>query len=174
MMKKAKKEKNNNSKNTVMNGNELKSLIILVVIVSLIFLAFYGITLLVDKKENKGETGVLQETIQYDEIMVGQILNRKEKDYYVLIKNSDNNYNNLYLAYLNTYVTNNEEAKYYTVDFGNALNSSYVGETTIIDKNNFFDSKFADTTLIRVKNNKISKVYSTHEDIFTLLKQIAA
>ena len=161
-------------KNSMMNGNELKSLIILVIIVSVIFLIFYGITLLFDKKETTNENSVVQETIQYDEILVGQVLNRDEKEYYVLIKNEQNHYNDLYLAYLDSYVNADSSRRYYTVDLSNAFNSSYLGDATVIDKTDFYSSKFADTTLIKVKNKKINKTYSTHEDILAILKSIAA
>lgn len=171
LMKKAKKENSNSSKNTIMSGNELKSLIILVVIVSLIFAAFYGITLLLDKKVPQEEETITQETIQYDEIMIGQLLNRNEKEYYVLIKKENNHYNNLYVSYLNNYI---KDIKYYTVDLSNALNSTYIGDVTNIEKNDFFNSKFADTTLIKVKNKKVNAVYSTYDEIITLLEKLAA
>lgn len=177
-MKKTKYEKSSssgpNQKSTIMSGNELKSLIVLIAIVSVIFLVFYGITLLVDKKEPTQENGVVQETIQYDEILVGQILNRDEKEYYVLIKNSDNHYNDLYAMYLKKTISGSENIKYYTVDLSSAFNASYCGESTVVEKGDFYNSKFADTTLIKIKNKKISKVYSTHDDILAILEQMAA
>ena len=87
-----------------MEGNELKSLILIIVIVSAVFLIFYVITSLTsNKKSNTLDYEVKQETIQYEEILVGQALNQKEKEYYVLIKNEKNNYNDLYVYYLKKY-----------------------------------------------------------------------
>lgn len=158
-----------------MSGSELRSLVILIVIVSLIFLIFYGITLLVNKDESeKDAADILQETIQYDEVLIGQVLNRDKKTYYVLIENANNNYNDLYLAYLNNYVSSNTNEKYYTVDLSSAFNLAYVGDVTTVYKDDFFNSKFADTTLIKVKNKKINKVYTTHDEIINLLKTLAA
>lgn len=163
-----------NNDNTIMEGNELKSLIIIIIIVSVVFLAFYGITALTSKKQTSGsEYEVKSETIQYDEIMVGQILNQKEKEYYVLLKNENNHYNDLYTYYLKKYASNNSK-KYYTVDLGNALNSSYVSDSTSVNTKSFFNSKFGNTTLILIKNKKVNKVYSTDEQITEILKKIAA
>ena len=171
-MGKAKTKKNND--NTIMEGNELKSLIIIIIIVSVVFLAFYGITALTSKKKTAGsEYEVKSETIQYDEIMVGQILNQKEKEYYVLLKNENNHYNDLYTYYLKKY-SSKKSKKYYTVDLSNALNSSYVGDSTNVNTKSFFNSKFGNTTLILIKNKEVNKVYSTDEQITEVLKKIAA
>lgn len=157
-----------------MEGNELKSLILIIVIVSAVFLIFYVITSLTsNKKSNTLDYEVKQETIQYEEILVGQALNQKEKEYYVLIKNEKNNYNDLYVYYLKKYVSSNKNKKYYTVDLSNALNNAYVGDAQDINVKNFFNSKFNDTTLILVKNKKVSKVYSTDDEITKILKKVA-
>lgn len=170
-----KAQKNKTSNDTIVEKNELKSLIIIIVIVSAIFLVFYGITLLTSKKhETKHTTEVKEETIQYDEIMIGQILNQNEKQYYVLIKNSKNVYNNLFTTYLKSYASSENSIKYYTADLDNSLNSSYVANDTKIDKTNFYNSKFGDTTLILIKNKKVNKTYTSDEEILNVLKQLVA
>lgn len=171
-MKKIKANKINNE--TIMEKNELKSLILIIVIVSTIFLVFYGITLLTSKTKTNGTTFEVQsETIQYDEIIIGQVLNRNKKEYYVLLMDENNNYNDLYLYYLKNYVSKNENKKYYTVDLNSEFNSAYFTDVeTNVNTKKFFSSKFSDTTLLLVKNKKISKFYTTHEEIVSILSKI--
>lgn len=171
-MEKVKANKKNND--TIIEKNELKSLILIIIIVSLIFLVFYGITLLTNKKTTNGTSFEVQsETIQYNEILVGQVLNRNEKEYYVLLKNENNSYNDLYIYYLNNYTSKNNNKKYYTVDLNNEFNSLYVSETeTNVNTKKFFSSTFSDTTLLLIKNKKVNKVYDTDEEIVNILSKI--
>lgn len=171
-MGKLKANKKNND--TIMEKNELKSLILIIIIVSLIFLVFYGITLLTSKTATNGTNFEVQsETIQYDEILVGQVLNRNEKEYYVLLKNENNSYNDLYTYYLKSYTSKNNNKKYYTVDLNNELNSSYISDTeTNVNTKKFFSSTFSDTTLLLIKNKKVNKVYDTDEEIVNILSKI--
>ena len=82
------KKKKINHKNNIETNNELINLIKIVVIVCVILLAFYFITLLVNKKTKGSVFGNDDSVavIQYDKIIVGEILNRPDNNYLVLVK----------------------------------------------------------------------------------------
>ena len=93
-----KKAKNKKTNENIVSTNELTNLIKIIVIVCVVLLAFYFITVFVNKKA-KTNTNNNEDTvaiIQYDKIMVGEILNRPQTEYYVLVKNSDDINSNLY------------------------------------------------------------------------------
>lgn len=162
-------EKNHEQASSI-SKNELKSFIIVIAIVIIIFLAFYGITLLIHQDEEQLDNEVVQETIQYSEILVGQILNRNQKEYYVLVKEQENVYNELYSQYLDLYSSN--DGIYYTVDLNHAFNQNYISDSTLVKGKEVSQFQFSDTTLIKVKNKKIDKVYSTHEEIVAALEKL--
>lgn len=159
------------NKESVLQQSEIKNLIIIVLIIVAIFFIFYGITAIIDPGNKPKNPEIVEETIQYNEIMVGQILNRSDKNYYVLVINNENEYNGLYESYLDMYVSKNKDGKYYTVDLDNAFNQKYRGESTLLKGNDVSLFKFSDTTLIKIKNQKIDKVYAEKDEIVTALKK---
>lgn len=154
----------------IIKRNELKTFAFVIIVVAVIFLVFYGITLLVKPGEVKKETGILQENIQYNEIMVGQILNRKDKEYFVLLKESDNLNNALYLDYLEIY--SNDKGIYYTANLNHSFNQNYISDLTEVKGQDVSKFKFNDTTLIKIKDNKVNKVYTTHDEIVAALEKL--
>lgn len=159
------------NKESLLQRSELKNLIILVLVIVAIFFIFYGITAIIDPGNKQNDPEVVEETIQYNEIMVGQILNRSDKSYYVLVINNENEYNGLYESYLDMYVSKNKDGNYYTVDLDNAFNRKYRGDSTLVKGNDISSFKFSDTTLLKIKNQKIDKVYAEKDEIVTALKK---
>lgn len=167
-----KKVKKAETKESKTQRDELKSLIIVILAVVIIFLVFYAITSLINPSSPVETPQVLEETIQYNEIMVGEILNRSENNYYVLVQNNDNVYNDLYATYLDIYVSDNDDYNYYVVDLDNAFNQNYLAEETKVSGKDVSKYQFSDTTLIKVKKSKIDKVYTTHDAILTALEKL--
>lgn len=163
--------KNEKETTIIQDRNELKLFGIMVLVVLSIFFVFYGITLLLDVEEQK-QAGILEETIQYQQILVGQILNQDNKDYYVLVKNDKNLYNSLYEMYLADYV--GKKTSYYTVDLNDNFNLNYRGEKTIVKGKSVSEFRFADTTLIKIKNKKVTNVYTTNDEILAELRKSVA
>ena len=166
--KNVKKEEKKNNPQT----SEIRSLLIIILAVIIIFLIFTAITTLVNPKKHTDATQVIEETVQYDKIIVGEILNRLEDNYYVLVLEKDNAYNELYKTYLDMYISKNKEQKYYTVDLNDAFNQSYLGEKTVVSGKDISKYSFNNSTLIKIKNNKIDKVYALHEDILDGLNKL--
>lgn len=167
------KKKKINHKNNIETNNELINLIKIVVIVCVILLAFYFITLLVNKKTKGSVFGNDDSVavIQYDKIIVGEILNRPDNNYLVLVKKENDVNSNLYQSYLSIYSGKENALKVYNVDLSEVFNSNYVGDETILDKG-IQNYKFSDTTIIKVDDGSISESYVGAEAIENYLKEL--
>ena len=166
-------KKKTNKKNTVETNNELVNLIKIVVIVCVVLLAFYFITVLVNKK-TKGSAFDNDESvavIQYDKIIVGEILNRPDNTYLVLVEKENDVNSNLYQSYLSIYSGKENALKVYNVDLSEVFNLNYVGDETILD-NGIQNYKFSNTTLIKVSDGNIFESYIGSEAIENYLKEL--
>lgn len=149
------------------NDNEfsLVRLLKFVVIVVLAFAAFYAITVFVtNKKETKKEK--IESSIQYDEILIGEILNRDYDSYYVLVENEDNENNDYYYQYVNS----QNEKKVFYCDLSNSFNKKYKSTESNLSVTNIDEIKFSDTTLLYIEGGKIINAYENNEDITNILE----
>lgn len=170
--KKKQEKKKKKMDSQIVSGNEITNLIKIVVIVCAVLLLFYFITLLVNKKDGKETYSEnTTATIQYSKILVGQILNRSEQDYYVLIEKENDQYVDLYNYYLSSYDGERENLKYYTVDLSDVFNGNNIGEETVLT-GTVSDFKFADTTLLRVQDKVITEVYDNRDSIVSYLENL--
>jgi hypothetical protein len=155
------------------NDNEMIKLIELVIIVSLIVLVFYVITLFVNKKEDSDEqTTTTPAEIQYDNILVGNILSQPNDKYYVLVRLSDDVNTNTYEVYLSNYEYMTDSLRTYYVDLNNPLNSKFLKEESNFKIKNITDISFKETTLLLIENKKIKKTYEGKDEIINILKEI--
>ena len=168
-----KKQIKNKKKNEtqVVSGNEMINLIKIILIVCAVLLVFYFITVLVNKKDKETYTENTNATIQYNKILVGQILNRTETDYYVLVEKENDQYIDLYNYYLSNYIGENKKFKYYTVDLSDVFNGNHIGEQTLLT-GNVSEFKFVNSTLLRVKNGSIIESYDTRDSIVSYLENL--
>lgn len=151
--------------------NEISKLLKLIVIVSLVVLVFYAITLFVNKpKEDNKINNKTQ--IQYDNILVGNILTQPNKKYYVLAKISDDSDIVTYTTYLSQYKNQKDALRVYYTDLNNPLNSKFLKETSNFDINNITNISFKETTLLLIEDEKIAKVYEGNEKIIEILTEI--
>ena len=112
----------------IKDENEMFKLLKLVVIVSLIAVVFYIITLFVNKEKPEEEVAETPVSIQYDNILVGNILNQPTEDYYVLAKTQDDVNAKVYEAYLSKYSEIEDALRVYYTDLDNPLNSKFLKE----------------------------------------------
>ena len=158
------------NKSFVKNENEIVKLIKIVVILAVIFLAFYVLTIFINKKDNVVNEEKKNE-IQYDEILIGDILNQPNDEYYVLIyDNSDLNLG-LYDVYKTQYEQTKDSLRFYEAVINNPLNSSYVAEENNFKITNIKDFRVKETTLLQIKNKKIKKYY-VGEDVKNALSEL--
>ncbi len=111
------------------------------------------------------QTGV----INSERAIVGTILNRPEKKYYVMVYDESKPKAIYYSSLSSKYTTEVENAlPIYHVDLSNSLNQSYyIGEDGVSNPKatKVSDLKFKDFTLILIENGKISKYLETEEEV---------
>ena len=163
--------KEKNIKKANYEDNEISKLIKLIVIVTVIFLAFYAITYFINKKdEPKEETST--STIQYDEILIGNLLTQPNDDYYVMIYDEDDYNKVVYDAYLSMYSKKEDALRYYTATLNNPFNEIFKSDKSNFEISKITDLKLTGSTLIKVSDKKIQKYYEG-EDIIEHLKEIS-
>ncbi len=158
--------------------NEAIKLLKIVLIVTGVMVIFYGITLIVNDKSSeiidkqKEENGLTQTAdIQYENIMIGSMLNYKGT-YYVLIEKADDNRLAEYEAIITTIKSSEDAPSIYKANLTDSFNKDYLGK----EKNYSEDlSKFVviGTTLVKVKDGKIAATYDEHETIKKALDDLA-
>lgn len=154
---------------TVISNNELKNLLKITLIICGVLLVFYFITILVQNKDNNvNKDSDTTAVIQYSKILAGEILNRSENEYYVLVEKENDPYIELYKQYL----TSVDKIKYYTVDLSEVFNQNNVAEETLVEGNEVGNYKFAGTTLIKVTDGTLSGVYKNKDEITEHLKSL--
>lgn len=154
------------------NDNEMLKLLKLVIIVSLIVGLFYVITLFVNKKEEALEETDTPATIQYDYILVGNILSQPAEKYYVLAKTSNDLNAKIYEAYLSNYKNIKDSLRTYYIDLDNPLNSKFLKDESNFKIKDINEISFKETTLLLIENDKIKKTYEGKENILEILKEI--
>ena len=154
-------EKKNNAKikkANISNEDEFGKLIKLIIVVTVIFLLFYGITFLVNREKEEEENETTAE-IQYDNILIGDLLTQPNDEYYVMIYDNDDYNKVVYQTYLSMYKSKEDAIRYYTADLDNPFNSSFVSEKANFNIKDIKDLKLTTSTLIKVKDGKIQKYY---------------
>lgn len=151
------------------NKDELKKLMMFILIVIAILAIFYGITLLATSKNKESEPEEEKDystVIDYDTILVSDIYNQSSSAYYVLAVMPNDDNADTYNSKLNQYMKKDESLKVYTVDLSSAFNKKYIGEESD------FTGKypiFKETTLLKIENNTIIEEYQGNEEIKTIL-----
>lgn len=171
MNKKRKTYEINKQKPIVTENNQLSNLIKIFAIVTALFIVFLGITTLVtkDKTTDNNTDTPATSTIQYDEILVGDLLKQSPSSYYVLaVAKSDINYS-LYNYYASQFSTKIGALTMFIVDLDNAFNKPYIGDTAKLNVANISDIKFKDAVLLLIKDKKIINRYETKTAIMSVL-----
>lgn len=151
--------------NSIVSADEMKNLFKIVLIVTAIFLIFYGITTLIADKNNQKESlNSTDVTIQYDEILIGTLFEQSNSEYYVLVTTEEDKNISNYLNLISSYKTKENAKKVYTSNLDNGFNKSYKAEETIIS-NKLEELKLSNTTLLKIKDKTIIESYKNSEEI---------
>lgn len=157
----------------IVTNDELLKLIKIVGIVCLVLVLFYFITVLVTGTgENDNTNEDTTAVIQYKKILVGEILNRTDSEYLVLVEKEDDAYVDLYTQYFTSYSEESGSLNYYTVDLGEVFNQNNVADETVVEGNDVQSYKFANTTLIKVKDGTLEGVYKDKDSIVSYLDSL--
>lgn len=157
-MAKTKKNVKNIKQNTYNNDTEISKLIKLIIVVSLIVLIFYGLTVLVNQ-EKEVENPDTPASIQYDEILIGNVLKQPNEEYYVMIYDDEDYDTSLYSTYLNLYKQKDEAIRIYTSQLNNPLNQNFKAEESNLDISDISDLKIQSSTLLKINDGKIEEFY---------------
>lgn len=152
------------------NSNEVKNFIRIIVVVIVIFFAFYFITMVSTgrKKGDYTKKTTTPSTIQYDEILLGELYHQKETDYYVLVEEKEDPYITLFENLLYQASKKEKGLPYYKVDLSSAFNQKFIAETADFTEN----LKVTGTTLFRIQNGTMVAHYETSETILEFLKTL--
>lgn len=156
----------------------IKTLLKILLIIIMVFGIFYFITTFL-VKENVVETNDPVSVIDSTKIIVSQLLNRSEKEYYVLATKKnlyesghiETNYLELYKKYISKYTEKDNSLPIYYIDLDNALNKKYFGnELNLTD--DISELKLNDEVLFKIKEGKIEKTYVGKSKILDKLSRI--
>lgn len=167
----AKKKK---EKVVITTNDEFKKLTQIIIGVLLIFILFFTITYLLTKKKNDDNKPVDQETkIQYDEILVGEILNQNESEYYVLVLKEKDHFVGLYETYLSEYKKKEKAIRIFYSNLDSVFSKKYEAEESKLSVTNIKDIRFTGTTLLKIKDKKIVNYYETKDKIVEHLETLS-
>lgn len=173
-MKKAKLVKNNKKQEIIEKDSySLKSFLLIILVLVIILGIFYVITTLVVKPVNPTDNDTGVTIIDETKITLSNLLNRKEKEYYVLATKQNNNtqanYQTLYNNYITEYKKQEGALTFYNINLNDALNKSYISDKLNIS-NDLSELKVNDDILFKIKDNKIEEYFSGSQNI---LKQLS-
>lgn len=139
------------------------------VIVILILIAMYFVTKLILK--NSTDTSYTKEektSIQYSEILLGTVFDKKDDEYLVLFYYANDN-DNTYTTLMSDYEAKDERLPIYYVDLNNKMNKNCISTDSNKKATNANELKINDATLIKFSNNKISDYLIGEEEISNYL-----
>ena len=156
---------------------EIRNFIIIFIIVILLVVGIYFFTKFVVKKDsestNNTETTQIETEakIDADVAIVGTMLKKADKEYYVIIySNKDENYSE-YANLEYQYKAKEKHLPVYFVDLSNALNKKYYDkDNQVLNATDVNDLRFGDISLLKVENGKITKTYNNVDDIKNVWK----
>lgn len=143
-------------------NNEMVNLIKIVLIVTAIFLIFYGITTLVTDKNSNNDTNTEDVVIQYDEILLGTLFEQSNSEYYVLVTTEEDYNAQTYSSLVSSYKAKENSLRIYTSNLDNGFNKSYKAEENKIS-NNLKELKLKGSTLLKIKDKNIIASYQGNE-----------
>lgn len=160
---KIKKTKEENKSVNQENNLKLKNVFIAALIILLIFGIFYIITnVVVNNNSSDVENNF---SIDAKKILVKNIFDQSDTNYYVLIYlNDDEN-----LKEYSTYINNNDN--FYKADLSDAMNKNFKSDESVIE-NDIEKLKLSDTILLYIENNEVSEYYDTYDKIIEKLKSL--
>jgi hypothetical protein len=134
------------------NNDEMSKLANIFIVVSVLFLAFYFITVLVTNRPEEKVSEIVE--IQYQEILASSFLSKSDKEYYVLVFDKDGVNSELFNYYVQTYGEKTDSLPIYIVDSKNIFNSKFIKEESDLNAGIFIDN-----TLVKIKDGKIEESY---------------
>ena len=146
--------------------SEVKKTIIIILVAIVLLVGMYFLTTIILSKDNEEEK-IMENAIQYDEILAGESFNQKEEEYYVIYYDSTDEYSTI-SSLISSYQLNNTDTKLYSVDLSNGMNKKYVtdGDIVTLDASSL---RVKDNTLLKFSNGEVSEVITDTSEITSFL-----
>lgn len=161
-------KKNKNTGNKDVRDNYFKfittlAVLLLIFVISYLLIGIFftkEIDLKKDEEKSKEEVSVDNQTI-----MIGQLLDQKEDEYYVLVYDFSDKLSSV-PSWLSIYQENSDSLQVYKVDSSKKFNSKYiVEENSNKNAKTISELKVISPTLIKVTKNEISEYIEGEESI---------
>ena len=165
-------KKNNKIKqgNTVSEDvAQVRTLIIIFIIVLLVSVGIYFLTDVMIKKESLSSNNVQEVEINYDIATVGTMFNRIESEYYVLLYSNEDDGSKLNRV-LDSYRSSDDYIKTYYVDLDKKINSIALGDKLVEEPKNSNEVKVTGPTLYKIKDGIVTSCLSGTEKIINKLE----
>lgn len=150
--------------------DQISKLINIFIVLSVLFLLFYFVTTIVTNK--KDATFIENVNIQYEEVFVGNVLNRETKPYYVIAYDFNSVDKDLFETYISEYGNKENSLSFYKLDFNNILNKAFLGDTSNLKVGQSSDFVFNDSVILKITDSKIEEVIEGKEQIVQTLKDL--
>lgn len=146
----------------------IKILIILIVlVVGVYFLTRIFVTKdLFNKKETESTT--TKGEINYSTTLIGNMFNKQDKEYYVLMYDTEDIQAAYYSGFISNYSQDEKSPKIYFANLNNPLNKKYVtkkSEEVNVNTTDFTKFKVGDIALLKISEGKITKFLTNAEEI---------
>ena len=172
---KGKKQKRKIYKTNSSSDMEYGKIIKITIGVIIVLALTYFITALASGEIKFGKEKIEEKetSIQYEEIMVGQMLNRKNNEYYVMLFNFTDTYASYYLSLKDNYSLEDNALPFYIIDLEKYANKEYVYDESekLIEKPvRLVDFKASSPTIIKIKDKKIVERITGKEEVLKFFK----
>ncbi len=151
---------------------------ILVVLVVLVLIVYFFTRIFVTKDlfgPKDSESKITEGIINYNATLIGNMLKKPEKEYYVMMYNTEDINAVYYSGLISNYSRNKEPLTIYFADLNNGLNQKYVTDNKNeinVNTTDFEKFKVGELALIKVKDGKITKALTEEEKIAKELEYI--
>ncbi|MBR1416946.1 MAG: hypothetical protein IJ572_03935 [Bacilli bacterium] len=153
-----------------MNYNDedkaIRNFIIIFLIVIVVAVGVFFFTKYVVNKETNTTEEVKEVEIDNSVAIVGTMLSKADKEYYVILYRSEDDNAYKYDSLKSKYPASGNSYPLYSVDLSNALNKKYYDKDNVnLKSDNVNDLRFGDITVLKVETGKITKSYDSVEKI---------
>lgn len=153
-------------KNKIENQNiEMGNLFKIILIILVFFGIFYILTYYIQENKKNDQKNLNDNSsvpiIQYEEILIGNMLEQNENEYYVLIVQEDD-YKTRYKEYLKQYSNQN---KFYYSYINNGLNKRYISDSSNLNVSNVSELRIKENTLLKISSKKVVESYEGNSKI---------
>lgn len=146
---------------------QLENFLKILIIIVIFMFGAYIVTKIFMNNENNYKNDIVNGTINYEKLIVGNILNQNYSEYYVIVF-SENDKDAIYYRTIFDLYNNKENAKkIFRIDLNDKMNYKYVlkeNEKENDKPEKITDLKFGNFTLVKIKDKKIIKYINNIEE----------